>query len=52
MGQKTERVIEDVTEDMLKEKIHVYITETELVTVLDIPSTSVSAESADAQGVL
>lgn len=51
VGQKTETVIQDVTEDMLKEEIHVYITETELITVLDIPSTSVSTESADAQGV-
>lgn len=52
VGPKTETVIEDVTEDMLKEEIHVYITETELITMLDIPSTSVSTESADAQGVL
>lgn len=49
--QKTETVIEDVTEDMLKEEIFVYITETDLITVLDIPSTSVSVESDDAPGV-
>lgn len=49
--QKTETVIEDVTEDMLKEEILVYITETDLITVLDIPSTSVSVESDDAPGV-
>lgn len=49
--EKTETVIEDVTEDMLKEEIYVYITETDLITVLDIPSWSVSVESDDAPGV-
>lgn len=52
MGQKTETIIEDLTEDMLKEEIYVHITETDLITVLDIPSTSVSVESDDASGVL
>lgn len=49
--EKTETVIEDVTEDMLKEEIYVYITETDLITLLDIPSCSVSVESDDAPGV-
>lgn len=49
--QRAETVIQDVTEDMLKEEIFVHITETELITVLDLPSTSVSAESDDAPGV-
>lgn len=52
VGEKAETAIEDVTEDMLKEDIYVYITETEHITVLDIPSTSVSVESEDAPGVL
>lgn len=50
-GEKAETAIEDVTEDMLKEDIYVYITETEHITVLDIPSTSVSVESESAPGV-
>lgn len=45
-------VVEDVTEDMLKEEIFVHITETDLITVLDIPSTSVSAKSDEAPGVV
>lgn len=52
VGEKAETAIEDVTEDMLKEDIYVYITETEHITVLDIPSTSVSVESENAPGVL
>lgn len=50
--QKTETVMEDVTEDMLREEIYVHMTETDLITVLDIPSISVSVNSDDAQGVL
>lgn len=52
LGQNTDTVIEDVTEDMLKEKIYVNITETDCITVLDIPSASVSVDSDDAPGVL
>ena len=44
--------MEDVTEDMLREEIYVHMTETDLITVLDIPSISVSVNSDDAQGVL
>lgn len=51
VGQKTETLIEDVTEDMLKEEIFIYITETDLITVLDLPSISVSVKSDDAPGV-
>lgn len=49
--EKIQTVIEDVTEDMLAEDISVHITETDLITVLDIRSSSVSAESAEAAGV-
>ncbi|XP_056913206.1 dynein axonemal intermediate chain 4 isoform X1 [Takifugu flavidus] len=52
LGQNTDTVIEDVTEDMLKEKIYVNITETDCITVLDIRSACVSVDSDDAPGVL
>lgn len=52
VGQKTEPVSEDLTEDMLEEDVTVYITETDSISVLDIPSVSVSAESDDAPEVL
>lgn len=41
-----------MTEDMLKEKIYVNITETDCITVLDVPSTSLSVDSDETPGVL
>lgn len=43
---------EQVTEDMLKEIIDVFITETEDISLLDIPNTFVSVQADDAQDIM
>lgn len=43
---------EEVTEKMLKEVIDVYFTETESVSLLDIPNTFVSVDSEGADAVM
>lgn len=52
MLEKRETVKEQVTEEMLSEVIDVYITETETVTLLDIPSTTVSIDAEDADAIM
>lgn len=43
---------EEVTQEMLKEIIDVYITETESVSLLDIPNTFVSVDSEGAEAIM
>ncbi len=43
---------ECVTEDMLKEIIEVCISETDSISLLDLPSTSVSVEADDADDIM
>lgn len=52
MQRKRDAVTEHVTEDMLKEVIHVYISETDSISLLDIPSTSVSVDADDAEAIM
>lgn len=49
---KSDAVAEEVTEEMLKEIIDVYITETESVSLLDIPNTFVSVDSVGAEAIM
>ncbi|KAM9349995.1 dynein axonemal intermediate chain 4 [Symphorus nematophorus] len=49
---KRDTVKEHVTEDMLKQVIDVYISETDTITLLDIPSTSVSVDADDADAII
>ncbi|KAM9323067.1 dynein axonemal intermediate chain 4 [Pholidichthys leucotaenia] len=48
---KKETVKDHVTEDMLKEVISVFITETDTFSLLDIPSTIVSVDAGDAETI-
>ncbi|XP_028987572.1 dynein axonemal intermediate chain 4 [Betta splendens] len=48
---KREIVKEQVTEEMLDEVIDVYISETEIVSLLNIPSTTVSIDAEDAEAI-
>uniref|UniRef100_A0A3Q3XBA1 Dynein axonemal intermediate chain 4 n=1 Tax=Mola mola TaxID=94237 RepID=A0A3Q3XBA1_MOLML len=50
--QKKNTVTEHVTGDMLNEHIHICISETENISLLDIPSTLVSVEADDAETIL
>lgn len=43
---------EEVTEEMLKEVIDIYFTETESVSLLDIPNTFVSRDSEGADAIM
>lgn len=43
---------EEVTEETLKEIIDVYMTETESVSLLDIPNTFVSVDSEGAEAIM
>ncbi|XP_038574870.1 dynein intermediate chain 4, axonemal-like [Micropterus salmoides] len=45
-------VKEHVTEDMLKEVIDVYVSETDSISLLDLPSTSVSVDADDAEAIV
>ncbi|XP_047444353.1 dynein axonemal intermediate chain 4 isoform X2 [Mugil cephalus] len=49
---KKDTVKEQMTEDMLKEVIDVFITETEDISLLDIPSTFVSVQADEAQDII
>lgn len=49
---KSDAVAEEVTEEMLKEIIDVYFTETESVSLLDIPNTFVSVDSEGAEAIM
>ncbi|XP_040911473.1 dynein intermediate chain 4, axonemal-like [Toxotes jaculatrix] len=50
--RKRDTVKEQVTEDMLKEVINVYISETDSISLLDIPSTLVSVDADDAEAII
>lgn len=52
MQGKRDAVKEHVTEEMLEEVIDIYISETDTVSLLDIPSISVSADADDAEAVM
>lgn len=49
---KREAVKEQVTEVMLEEVIDIYISETDTVSLLDIPSTTVSVDADDAEAIM
>uniref|UniRef100_A0A8C4GD73 Dynein axonemal intermediate chain 4 n=1 Tax=Dicentrarchus labrax TaxID=13489 RepID=A0A8C4GD73_DICLA len=49
---KRDAMKELVTEDMLKEVIEVYISETDSISLLDIPSTFVSVDAHDAEAII
>lgn len=49
--RKKDAVTEHVTEDMLKEVIDVYISETDNISLLDITSTFVSVDADDAEAI-
>ncbi|KAA8587599.1 hypothetical protein FQN60_016461, partial [Etheostoma spectabile] len=49
---KRDTVKEQVTEDMLKEVIDLYISETDSISLLDIPSTVVSVDADDAEPII
>ncbi|XP_075934556.1 dynein axonemal intermediate chain 4 [Anarhichas minor] len=49
---KRDTVKEHVTEDMLREVTDVYISETDSVSLLDIPSTLVSVDADDAEAIM
>lgn len=49
---KRDTVKEHVTEDMLKEVVDVYLSETDSISLLDIPSTFVSVDADDAEAVM
>ncbi|XP_078119915.1 dynein axonemal intermediate chain 4-like [Sander vitreus] len=49
---KRDTVKEQVTEDMLKEVIDLYISETDSISLLDIPSTFVSVDADDAEPIM
>ncbi|KAK9539508.1 hypothetical protein VZT92_004609 [Zoarces viviparus] len=49
---KRDTVKEHVTEDMLREVTDVYISETDIVSLLDIPSTLVSVDADDAEAIM
>ncbi|XP_069571998.1 dynein axonemal intermediate chain 4 [Brachyistius frenatus] len=48
---KREAVEEQVTEDVLKELLDVFTTETDIISLLDIPSTVVSVDADDAEAI-
>ncbi|KAM8728795.1 dynein axonemal intermediate chain 4 [Acanthopagrus schlegelii] len=50
--QKRDTVKEHMTEDMLKELVDVYISDTDSISLLDIPSTLVSVDADDAEAVI
>nr|XP_046264360.1 dynein axonemal intermediate chain 4 isoform X2 [Scatophagus argus] len=50
--RKRDTVKENITEDMLKQVIDVYISETDSVSLLDIPSAVVSVDADDAEAVI
>lgn len=50
--RKRDGVTEHVTEDMLKEVVHVSISETDNMSLLDIPSTYVSVDADDAEAIM
>ncbi|XP_037644614.1 dynein intermediate chain 4, axonemal isoform X2 [Sebastes umbrosus] len=49
---KRDTVKEPVTEDMLKEVTDVYISETDSISLLDIPSTFVSVDADDSEAII
>lgn len=49
---KRDTVKEHVTDDMLKEVIDVHISETDSISLLDIPNTSVSVDADDAEAIM
>ncbi|XP_062285113.1 dynein axonemal intermediate chain 4 [Scomber scombrus] len=52
LHRKKNTVKEQVTEDMLKVVIDVHISETDSISLLDIPSTFVSVDADDAQAII
>ncbi len=52
MQVKRDTVKEHVTDDMLKEVIDVHISETDSISLLDIPNTSVSVDADDAEAIM
>lgn len=50
--RKRDPVKEHVTEEMLKEVIDVYISETDSISLLDIPSSLVSVDADDAEVIM
>lgn len=50
--QKRDTVKEQMTEDMLKELVDVYISDTDSISLLDIPSTLVSVDADDAEAII
>lgn len=51
--KKTKETVKtEVTEDMLKQMVQVVLTETDSVSLLDIPTTSVSTGAEDAQAIM
>lgn len=50
--QKRDTVKEQMTEDMLKELVDVYISDTDSISLLDIPSTLVSVDADDAEAIM
>nr|XP_020475245.1 WD repeat-containing protein 78 isoform X2 [Monopterus albus] len=50
--KKREIVKEQVTEEMLKDIIDVYLSETSTISLLDIPNTFVSADADDAKAII
>lgn len=51
LHRKRNTVKEQVTEDMLKVVIDVYLSETDSISLLDIPSTFVSVDADDAEAI-
>ncbi|XP_026229533.1 WD repeat-containing protein 78, partial [Anabas testudineus] len=52
MQGKRDTVKEQVTAEMLEEVIDIYISETDTVSLLDIPSTTVSVDADDAEAIM
>ncbi|XP_073346892.1 dynein axonemal intermediate chain 4 [Pagrus major] len=50
--QKRDTMKEHMTEDMLKELIDVYISDTDSISLLDIPSSLVSVDADDAEAII
>lgn len=50
--KKRDTVEEEVTEEMLKEVIDVYISETDSVSLLDIPSTVMSVDTDESEAIM
>lgn len=52
MQGKRDTVKEQVTAEMLEEVIDIYISETDTVSLLDMPSTTVSVDADDAEAIM